>query len=363
MTTDAVGGVWTYAMGMVRALAARNIRVVLATMGPRPSRAQRGEALQVPGLVLHESDFALEWMDDPWDAVDAAGRWLLGLEHAHQPDVVHLNGYAHGIMPFRAPQVIVGHSCVLSWWRAVQGTEAPPRYGRYREVVREGLLAAAAVIAPTRVMARELTELYGVRGIVVVPNGVDPSDFHPAPEEPLVLSAGRAWDRAKNLGSLDDLAKRLRWPVLLAGPLEEPGVDRLAPKFEYVRNLGALDRRSLAGWMGRAAVFVHPACYEPFGLALLEAGLSGCALVVGDIPSLREVWGEAAFFVNPRDRDDMFRSVERLIADANLRAAMGERARQRAARWTADRSIQGLLAVYARVLQRRPAEAWSAACE
>ncbi len=31
-----------------------------------------------------------------------------------------------------------------------------------------------------------------------------------------------------------------------------------------------------------------PARYEPFGLSVLEAALSGCALVLGDIPSLRE---------------------------------------------------------------------------
>ncbi|HEX4448454.1 MAG TPA: glycosyltransferase family 4 protein, partial [Polyangiaceae bacterium] len=305
MTADAVGGVWTYAITLARALAALHVRVDLATMGPRPSSAQRAEAQEVPGLSLHESDFALEWMDDPWQDVDHAGRWLLRLERDVGPDLVHLNGYAHGTLPFRAPRVVAGHSCVLSWWHAVRGGEAPSRYRRYRETVREGLLAAAAVMAPTRAMARELTCHYGIRGVVVVPNGIDPRGFLPSPKLPLVLGAGRAWDPAKNLEALEPVARHLAWPVVLAGALEEPGMDRRAATFSHLHGLGMLDRSSLARWMGRAAVFVHPASYEPFGLAPLEAALCGCALVLGDIPSLREIWGDAALFVDGRDRDDL----------------------------------------------------------
>ena len=55
--------------------------------------------------------------------------------------------------------------------------------------------------------------------------------------------------------------------------------------------------------MGRAAIYALPARYEPFGLSILEAALSGCALVIGDIPSLREIWADAALFV-PSDGHD-----------------------------------------------------------
>ena len=37
-----------------------------------------------------------------------------------KPDIVHLNNYVHAALPFRAPKLVVGHSCVLSWWRAVK---------------------------------------------------------------------------------------------------------------------------------------------------------------------------------------------------------------------------------------------------
>ena len=90
MTADAVGGVWTYAMELARSLAPAE--VVLATMGPAPDAAQQAEAQAIPNLELTTGDFRLEWMDDPWADVDAAGEWLPSLEAHHRPDLIHLNG-------------------------------------------------------------------------------------------------------------------------------------------------------------------------------------------------------------------------------------------------------------------------------
>jgi len=176
MTADAVGGVWTYALGLSRALSELGVEVILATMGPRPGAAQRAAARAVPGLTLLESDYLLEWMDDPWSDVRQAGRWLLELASVYQPDIVHLNGYAHAPLPFRAPVVVVGHSCVLSWWQAVHGQPAPSRYAPYQAHTRAGLRAADAVVAPTAAMLAALSQHYGAfaHGLVI-PNGSEPS--------------------------------------------------------------------------------------------------------------------------------------------------------------------------------------------
>jgi spore maturation protein CgeB len=61
-------------------LAARHVRVSLATMGAPLGIEQRGPAAQVPGLEVFESRFKLEWMESPWEDVSLAGEWLLELE-------------------------------------------------------------------------------------------------------------------------------------------------------------------------------------------------------------------------------------------------------------------------------------------
>ncbi|MFL5575003.1 MAG: glycosyltransferase family 4 protein [Gemmatimonadaceae bacterium] len=348
MTADAVGGVWTYALELARTLARRGARVTLATMGTPPSPAQRADADGIAGLRLHESVYRLEWMDEPWEDVERAGEWLLGLERDLAPDVVHLSGYAHGALPFRAPTVVVAHSCVCSWWRAVKGERAPESWDRYRRAVAAGLAGAGAVVAPTRAMLDALDREYGLPlpRALVVPNGRDAARFAPAAmKEPFVLSAGRLWDEAKNVIALGTAACRMSWPVLVAGEERHPGGADAALSCA-LRPLGRLPGDELAGWMARAAVFALPARYEPFGLSALEAGLSGCALVLGDIPSLREVWGDAALYVSPDDPGALAETLRALAADAERRTALGERARARGREYTPERMADGYAAAY-----------------
>lgn len=69
----------------------------------------------------------------------------------------------------------VGHSCVLSWWRAVKKEDAPARYDRYRRAVSSGLRAADIVVAPTRAMLDQLELFYGpLRRSRVIYNGLAP---------------------------------------------------------------------------------------------------------------------------------------------------------------------------------------------
>src|SRR4051812_28547384 len=119
MTADTVGGVWTYALELARALEADAVEVVLATMGAPLSTDQRQEATEIRNLDLVESSYRLPWMEYPWSDVEAAGDWLLQLADRVSPDVVHLNEPVYGALPWPIPSVAVGHSCVLSWWQAV----------------------------------------------------------------------------------------------------------------------------------------------------------------------------------------------------------------------------------------------------
>jgi glycogen(starch) synthase len=320
MTADTVGGVWTYCIELAHALDAE---VHLATMGRGLSDAQRAEAAVFASV--HESSFPLEWQDEPWEGVDAAGRWLLDLERELRPDVVHLNGYVHAALPWQAPTLVVAHSDVVSWFRAVQGQAAPPEWDTYRRRVSDGLRAAGRVVAPTAAVAADLAASYGFSSAVVVHNCRRASVVEPAEKLPLVLAAGRVWDAAKGIDALCRVAPSLPARVAVAGEGQAPGVE----------TLGALPFPELAALMARAAVFVAPARYEPFGLGILEAGLAACALVLGDLPSLREVWGDAATYV--QDDASLLDALSAALDDP----ARGAAARQRALTYTPERTAAG----------------------
>ena len=326
MTADAAGGVWTYALDLSRALAARTIDVTLAVMGPSPSPAQRAEAR---GIDLRVGDYKLEWMEDPWLDVDRAGDWLTSLEQEIAPDIFHLNGYCHATLTTRAPKLVVAHSCVLSWWEAVHGEPAPASWNEYRKRVAAGIAAADFVVGPTRAMLASIERNYGPLGpSAVIPNGRDAQIFAPAAKEPFILTAGRFWDRAKNLDSLDRAARSLDWPVYAAG---EGG------SATEIRALGRLSAQDLRAWLARASIYALPARYEPFGLSILEAALCGCALVIGDIPSLRETWDGAAMFVPPDDSEFLADQLQYLIRSPEPRERLQREARMRAEWFTVDR--------------------------
>src|SRR5689334_5696842 len=104
MTADTVGGVWTYALELARELVAHGVEVHIATMGGPIRASQR---TNLPDVTLHESRNRLEWMQDCWDDVARASEWLMALEDDIGPEVVHLNQYAFGALPFAAPTVLV----------------------------------------------------------------------------------------------------------------------------------------------------------------------------------------------------------------------------------------------------------------
>jgi glycosyltransferase involved in cell wall biosynthesis len=287
-------------------------------------------------------------MDDPWEDVARAGEWLLSLETEVAPDVVHLNGYCHAALPFYAPAVVVGHSCVLSWYEAVKHSPAPAGYERYQAAVSRGLHAAALVVTPTNYMLDALQRHYGtLTNARVIRKARDADRFRPGAKEPFVLAAGRLWDEAKNLRVLHAAASRLSWPVHIAGFAAHPdGRDATASN---VHLLGAMAPRNLAAEMARASIYALPAVYEPFGLSILEAALSGCALVLGDIASLRELWSGCAVFVEPDDSRSLTAALQQLIDAPSVRAELASRALARAARLTPARMTDDYLRAYAAV--------------
>jgi glycosyltransferase involved in cell wall biosynthesis len=351
MSTDCIGGVWTYSLQLAKALASHGIDVVLASMGGPLAAWQQAEALKLRNVTLLQSSYRLEWMVDPWEDLDEAGEWLLALEADFGPDVIHLNGYAHGSMPWRSPVVVVGHSCVYSWHRAVRGCNPPGEWERYRATVERGLRAADAVTAPTRAMLGWLLSIYGpFNAYGPIYNGREGGEFLPGRKEPMIFSAGRLWDEAKNTAALEAAAGRVSWPVYVAGETVHP--DGGWCRLENVRHVGQISTEEMARWMGRAAIYALPARYEPFGLTPLEAALAGCALVLGNIPTLREIWADAALYVPP-DRADILASVlEALIGHEEI-ATLSCKARARALRYTPERMARGYVGLYEKVLKNR----------
>ncbi|WP_398466582.1 glycosyltransferase family 4 protein [Tardiphaga sp.] len=352
MTTDAVGGVWTFAVALARALAERGMEVLLVSMGPRPSQAQR--AMLGGGVALTETDLALEWQDPAGADMKRAEAELRRIVHRFRPDIIHCNGYREAAFGWSVPTIIVAHSCVNGWAEACGDTAAfmSPAWTAYSAHVVDGLESAMAWVAPSASFRTWIARHYGVaRSGHVIWNGIA-GGSGVSIKQTVILGAGRVWDRAKNLAILAAVASDLDWPIRIAGASALPQGGSGAT-IDGCGMLGPLSQRDMRYEMQRAAIFVSPALYEPFGLSVLEAAQAGCALVLSDVPAFRELWSGAALFIDPRDVDAWQRALRSLCADMALREAMQQAATERARRYPLQKTTDSYSSLYDQLLTQR----------
>jgi len=351
LTTDAVGGVWQYSTGLASALQPFGYQVTLAAMGPPLSEAQRAAAAAIPNLRLVETGLELDWLAAGPDAIMKAEACLAGMAADLRADLVQLHTPALASAGrFACPVIAMLHSCVASWWSAVRGGPMPEDFVWRTALVRQGLQRATLGIAPSTAFAQEARRIYGIP-LRAVHNGRSLPVRQRAMQD-IVFTAGRLWDEGKNLRTLDEAADRIAVPFKAAGSLVSP--DGAALSFKALQPLGMLDGAVLAEHLGSRPVFASAALYEPFGLAVLEAAQAGCALILSNIPTFRELWDGAAIFIDARDAGGFAHAIEDVLHDGSARLKAGQAAQERARRYTPATMASRMAAHYAAV-QRRAA--------
>lgn len=356
LTTDTIGGVWTFTKELTTELLKRGHAVALVSFGRQPSHEQQAWCA---GLHLtHGDDFQftasnapLEWMEKN-EFVFSQGAGVLSHVARHfRPDLLHSNQFCFGAVSMDIPKLISAHSDVLSWADACRprGLEDSRWLRQYRSLVTHGLHACDAVVTPTRWMANALAQHYnGLPGCYVVLNGRSLSAPACNLRTVQAVTVGRLWDEAKNVGMLRTVNSPI--PIYVAG--ERQHGTSVAPKqLGHSILLGALSEQSLVSLFARSSIYIASSIYEPFGLAPLEAALCRCAVVANDIPSLREVWGDAAVYFSGA------RSLSTLLHQLNRNSweltALRQQAFLRASELTAERMANGYEQIYRALLAGR----------
>ncbi|MFA4880399.1 MAG: glycosyltransferase family 1 protein [Candidatus Doudnabacteria bacterium] len=118
---------------------------------------------------------------------------------------------------------------------------------------------------------------------------------------------------------------------------------------QYVRFLGYIERRDLIALYHLATVFVYPSLYEGFGLPPLEAMACGIPVITSNISSLPEVAGQAALLVNPKDVAEIAGMLERILTDQELRVRLARLGRERAKKFSWEKTAREILKILERV--------------
>jgi glycogen(starch) synthase len=357
ITSDAVGGVWTYTRELVSGLTRRGHRVTLVSFGQLPQKHQLSWMHGLPRLRYYATEFPLEWMPNAEDGIAASVTYLERLINIARPDILHSNQFRYGALKCCIPTIVVAHSDVLSWSAEVQNSTpfCKPWLDWYRDLVSAGLADADVVVAPSQWMLDAITHLYGLPpAATVIHNGRDATLFKAsARKKQCVLSVGRLWDQGKQIGLL--LARPQCAPVHIVGANECPDTqDSTRNRFgENVHWMGPRSEDELCSLYANAAIYAITSRYEPFGLAPLEAALSHCALVANDIPVFHELWGDSAIYFQRNDPDALADAIRLVHDNIDLREEYAERSWQRAlARFDAERMISRYETLYSKLVSK-----------
>ena len=352
MTADTVGGVWTYCVELCRALQNYNVEFHLVTMGAKMKQWQLDEIEALENVHVYETEYKLEWMQSPWDDVEQSGKYLLELEERIQPDLIHLNSFSYGSLPFKAPKITVAHSDVFSWWKQVLSDVPSSDWNEYYKRVKEGLEQSDHIIAPSNTMKGFINDIYKPETkSTTIYNSRSKTLFYKRDKQPYIFSMGRVWDEGKNIKLLIEAASNINGEIRIAGD-NTFETDSLEIKGSNITFLGKLNTTEIARELSLASIYVLPAKYEPFGLSALEAALSGCALVLGDIDSLREIWQDNAVYVNTNGAEELARTINKLLDDHVQLSAFASWAEKHSQHFSTDKMATGYFNIYKQLAQQ-----------
>lgn len=202
------------------------------------------------------------------------------------------------------------------------------------------------IFTPSEHVKRKVIRRFSTSKVVVTPNGVDPSLFHPCAKQTrfdlpqdYVLFVGTLEPR-KNLGRLMQAWNAIKadfketWLIVVGVSGSVFKSIHISHEMERVCFLGYVDDETLAGLYAKALLVVLPSEDEGFGLPAVEAMASGTPLIISDGGALPEVAGDAGVMFCLSDQNGLTNVLKDCLNNPMLRAELSEKGLERAKRFS-----------------------------
>jgi len=296
-------------------------------------------------------------------------RWALAAELVRlRPALVHAPDHVCA-QPLGWKTVLTVHD--LAFWRVPNSHAAASR--TYYDGLRRSVQQAARVICVSHATRRDLLD-YGVASeqrLRVVHEAPDPlfaalasqraAQVKEGARRPYFVCVGTIEPRKNHARIIRAFAMlRSRWPgdgteLLIVGRdgVGAPDVRALPGRLgiaECVRFLGPLPAPEIARLYQCAVGLVYPSLLEGFGLPILEAMASGCAVITSDRSAMAEVAGDAALLADPDDEESIMEALRRLLQDEGERRRVIADGRRRADDFSWERAARETFAIFQEAL-------------
>jgi len=170
----------------------------------------------------------------------------------------------------------------------------------------------------------------------------------------------------KNLPRLVKSIKRINLTLVMVGSaLVQKDFDRLNPwnqdllkvqksvEFDKrIIRLGFISQEDLVSLYNVAEVFAMPSIYEGFGLPILEAMSCGCPVITSKEGSLKEVAGDAAYYVNAYHVNSIASGINKVFSDQKLQEELSLKGLKQAEKFSWKKTAEDTVRAYERILEK-----------
>lgn len=378
------GGQNVYVAALSTELGRRGHEVIVHTRRSDPHVPRR--VTLAPNVVVDHVDAGPTReipKDDIWTHLPAFVDDLRPQFERDQPDIVHAHFWMSGIAALRATEgtgIPVAHTFhalghVKRRHQGAADTSPPDRLAAEQEIVD----TVDRIVATCNEEAFELRGLgRDMHSVSVVPCGVNLANF--TPDGPVLVDLPR--QQRHRIVTVSRLVPRKGVDIVIraladvpdtellvvGGPPadaldDDPEVQRLRAVAEEtgtadrVRLLGSRARHEVPAVMRSSDVLVTVPWYEPFGIVPLEAMACGLPVVTAAVGGMTDTVVDrvTGVHVPPRDPDALATALDRVLSDAEWRAALGRAGVDRVhSRYSWAHVADGVLDAYAETIRVAP---------
>lgn len=182
------------------------------------------------------------------------------------------------------------------------------------------------------------------------------------PDKFILYVGDATWN--KNLPRLIKAVKEVDIPLIMVGKaLADVNFDKSNPwnsdllavsqlaEDKNIIELGFISTDDLIAIYNLASLFIMPSLYEGFGLPILEAMACGCPVITSKEGSLPEVAGEAAFYVDPYNQEDIAQGIKKLFYDQELRKQLSIKGLEQSKKFSWEKTAKETINAYEKVFR------------
>ena len=228
-------------------------------------------------------------------------------------------------------------------------------YIYYRFLIPKIVKNGKKIITVSNFSKKEIISLLGIdeKKIEIIYNGISSNfNYNPKIYKKNYILAVSSLDPRKNFKNLILSFGKINlknYKLVIVGSenkvFSNTEIKNLMKKIQNVEFTGYVSDKKLVKLYQEAKIFVYPSLYEGFGIPPLEAMASGTPVISSNVASLPEVCGDAAYYVNPYDVNDIAKGIETVLKDKKLQKELIQKGLERIKLYNWEKSANKLIKI------------------